>query len=425
MRIAFVSQEYPPDTAHGGIGTQTFAKAHGLAGLGHDVTVISHGTDGNRKEASDGAVHVIRVPGFDAHMLIQTEPVRWLTYSAIVAAEVAALHARRPLDVVDFPEWGCEAYVHLLNRTAWNPIPTVIHLHGPLIMFAHTMGWPEIDSEFYRTGTVMESTCLRLADLVISSSKCSADWCVRHYGLEPSQIPIWHSGVDTEHFRPQSVERATRPTIVFAGKITASKGVDSLLDAACLLVPRYPDLSLRLLGRGDDRFVEQLQSIARNQGCPDLLDIAGFVHRQDLPRELSRGHVFAAPSIYEGGPGFVYLEAMACGLPVIAAAESGVSEVVTDGENGLLVNSGDLESLVVALDSLLRDEARRLAMGNRARRYVEREASSNNAMQRLETHYAVANGRAMSDYEGRRAHAGVATHGASLVVSGDGGRMFR
>ena len=80
---------------------------------------------------------MIRIQGFDDELPIATDAVRWLTYSVRVAAELAALHSQAALDLVEFPEWGCEGYVHLLNRTEWNRIPTVIHLHGPIVMFAH------------------------------------------------------------------------------------------------------------------------------------------------------------------------------------------------------------------------------------------------------------------------------------------------
>ena len=211
MRIALVSQEYPPETAKGGIGSQTFLKAHGLSARGHEVHVISRSTDGIFSERDDDGVHVTRVPGLDARMQIHTEVADWLGYSAEVAVAVAALHANSPLDVVDFPEWAAEGFVHLLNQSEWNHIPTIIHLHGPLVMFAHTMGWPESESEFYRTGTAMEGACVRLADAVFSSSQCSADWCAEHYGVQRDRIPVLHTGVDTKLFSPRDVPKATRP----------------------------------------------------------------------------------------------------------------------------------------------------------------------------------------------------------------------
>jgi glycosyltransferase involved in cell wall biosynthesis len=393
MRIALVSQEYPPETAKGGIGSQTYDKAHGLSALGHDVVVISQSTDGERSERSDRDVRVIRIPGYYHRMDLHTEVAEWITYSSEVAVAIAELHARSTLDIVDFPEWGGEGYVHLLNRTERNHIPTVIQLHGPLAMFAQTLGWPAVDSEFYRVGTTIEGTCLRLADAVFSSSSCSADWCARHYGLDRSRIPILHTGVDTGLFRPLGVAKSRRPTVIFVGKIARNKGGGILLEACCALAREIPELQLRMLGRGEAGSIEELRERTASNGSAELLDLAGFVARDELPDHLSRAHVFAAPSVYEGGPGFVYLEAMACGLPVIACAGSGATEVVRPDENGLLVPPGDLESLIGALRRLLMKPREREAMGARARAFVLETADSKRCLQRLESFYqAVASG---------------------------------
>lgn len=387
MRICLVSQEYPPETAKGGLGSQTFLKAHGLAALGHEIHVLSRSPDGRPGERRDGAVRLWRVPGFEARLPLHTEVADWVTYSAEVAAALAALHARAPLDLVDFPEWAAEGYVHLLNRTAWTRLPAVIHLHGPLVMLAHTLGWPALDSEFYRTGTALEGACLRLADAVFASSQCSADWCARHYGLDRARIPVLHAGVDARLFAPQPGPKPARPTIVFAGRLAANKGVLELLEAAAALAPEFPGLQLRLLGRGEERFVAALRARARAAGLAEGLDLAGFVPRDELPGHLARAHLFAAPSVYEGGPGLVYLEAMACGLPVIACAGSGAAEVVTHEQTGLLVRPGDRPALVAALRRLLADAPFREAMGRRARQYVEQHADTAACVKRIEAFY--------------------------------------
>ena len=395
MRIALVSQEYPPETAKGGLGSQTFLKAHGLTALGHEVHVISRSPTAEGSERNDGGVHVTRIPGLDARMSVYTEAADWLGYSTEVSAAIAKLHARTPLELVEFPEWGAEGYVHLLNQTEWNRIPSAIHLHGPLVMFAHTMGWPDMESEFYRTGTVMEGTCLRLADAVFSSSHCSADWCAKHHGLKRESIPVIHTGVDTALFAPRPVPKAERPTILFAGKLAANKGVKLLVESACELAREFPGLHLRLLGRSEPKLAGDLQSRAQAAGLPDLLDLPGFVDRAELPEHYSRAHIFAAPSQYEGGPGFVYLEAMACGLPVIACEGSGAAEAVRHGETGLLVPPQDVPTLTAALLSLLNDPARRQKMGESARRFVLAEADSRACVKRIEAFYgAVVNGKA-------------------------------
>ena len=387
MRIALVSQEYPPETAKGGLGTQTYLKAHGLAARGHEVHVVSQTAGPALQHTRDADVHVIRTPGFYPRMPIWTEPAGWLTYSAEVAAVLAQLHADSPLDLIDFPEWAAEGYVHLLNRAEGNRIPSVIHLHGPLVMFAHAMGWPEIDSEFYRIGTEMEKTCLRLADAVFSSSQCSVDWCRRFYELRHEEVPVIHTGVDTSLFSPQPVPKEARPTVIFVGRIARNKGVETLVAACCRLAREFPDLQLRMLGGGEEGLVAELRRTAAACGCPALLDLRGFTRTEELPEQLSRAHVFAAPSVYEGGPGFVYLEAMACGLPAIGCEGSGVTEVITHGRTGILVPPSDADALAGALRDLLSDPEKRGTIGRAAREFVFTHAERETCLDRLEAFY--------------------------------------
>jgi glycosyltransferase involved in cell wall biosynthesis len=234
----------------------------------------------------------------------------------------------------------------------------------------------------------MERTCLRLADAVFTSSRTSATWCAQQYGLDVADAPVIHTGVDVDLFQPLAAPKADQPTIIFVGKIVHNKGVEYLVEAACCVAADFPGLRLRLLGPGDDRVVAKLLERASASGHPDLLEFAGFAPRTALPAHLARAHVFAAPSLYEGGPGFVYLEAMACGLPVIACAGSGAAEVVIPGANGLLTPPGDVDALAAALRQLLSDAVLRTEMGERARRYVLAEADSRVCIRRLESFYA-------------------------------------
>ena len=387
MRIALVSQEYPPETAKGGLATQTYLKAHGMAARGHEVHVISQ-TDGPEQlDYTDGNVRVIRTPGYYSRMMIWTEPAGWLTYSTEVAAVIAELHAKTPFDLIDFPEWAAEGYVHLLNQTEANHIPSVIHLHGPLAMFARAIGWPPVDSEYYRVGTEMEKTCLRLADAVFSSSQCAIEWCRRFYELRRDDVPVIHTGVDTSVFYPRKVAKETRPTVVFVGRIVRNKGVEALVAACCQIASDFPDLRLSILGGGEKELIAELRKMAAARGCIDLVELRGFVPGEDLPEHLSRAHVFAAPSIYESGPGFVYLEAMACGLPVIGCEGSGVGEIITHNQTGILVPPGDVDPLAHAIADLLRDLNKRNELGRNAREFVLAHAERENCLDRMEEFY--------------------------------------
>lgn len=405
MRVGLVSREYPPDTALGGIGSQTWMKAHGLAALGHDVHVISQSTNGRSYQYVDGAVHVYRSPGLDDVLPSHTDLVQRLSYSIAVAGALLKLQSRVALDIVDFPEWDSEGYAYLLNRTEWNSVPAVVHIHGPLVMLAHTIDWPSLDTEDYRVGTAMEGTCLRLADGVFSSSACSADWCARFYNLNRSEIPVLHTGIDTKLFYPQSVAKDPNPTIIFVGRVSKGKGAGVLVDAAIALAAEFPGLRVRMIGRGETDFVKMLQDKALAAGFANLLEFPGFAARTELPVHLSRAHVFAAPSLFEGGPVFANLEAMACGLPVVACTGSGAAEVIVHGRTGLLVSPGDVESLTSALGTVLANAALRDRLGADARRYVEREADSSLCLRNIAAYYETIVRRAVPGARDREATA--------------------
>jgi glycosyltransferase involved in cell wall biosynthesis len=302
--------------------------------------------------------------------------------------EIVRQHGIAAFDILDFPEWGCEGFTHLLNQSEWNRTPAVIHLHGPLVMLANTLGWPEKDTELYRTGRYMEQTCLRLATAVYSSSVCSAAWCAAEYGLDKERIPCLHTGIDSTFFYPRDIPKADDPTIVFVGKMVRNKGVDTLLEAVCGLAHEFAGLKLVLVGGGEEHVVASLKDRAAELGFGQSLVFAGYLLRDELALQLSRAHIFAAPSHYEGGPGFVYLEAMACGLPVIGCSGSGAAEVIRDGDTGYLVPPGDVPALAASLRHLLAQPQERAAMGNRARRFVMEHAESQQCVKNIANFYA-------------------------------------
>ncbi len=386
MRICLVSQEYPPQTAGGGIGTQTYAKAHGLAALGHAVVVLAAGRNGERSVEQTGDVLVVRTAGLNDRISLYTEAARWMTYSTAVAMELEGLHRESAFDLIEFPEWASEGFVPLLNRTEWNSVPMVVQIHGPLAMFQEMAGWPEAGSDLARVGSLMEQICLERADAVYSSSQHSVDWCRRAYGLT-REIPVLHTGVDTERFHPSETARSGRPVIVFAGRIDPQKGVDTLFEAACLLRAEFPDLELRLIGRSTSPLSRQLQQRAAQSGVEEMMTMAGYLPNESLPAQFAEADVFASPSIGEGGPGFVYLEAMACGLPAIACRGTGAAEAIVDGVTGLLVERYSVAELAGALRSLLLDAVRRRAMGLAARKHVLATAERRSCIREIDRFY--------------------------------------
>ena len=394
LNVLIVSQEYPPETAHGGIGTQAFLKANGLAKLGHRVTVLSRAIGQVQTETTIDAVRIIRIPGMEHNFELHSVLTDQITYSVKVAEAISKILAAHPIDLIEFPEYGNEGFVFLTNQSIWQHTPTVVQLHGPLVMFGHAIGWPEMDCEFYRVGTAMEAASLRSASAIYSSSRCSAKWVSDHYGLAESSIPLLHTGVDTQLFYPnpeptdsQSGFRNSPPVILFAGNVSDSKGADVLIRAVIAIAPQFPGISVRLFGKCTTILAVELQQEAVEKGCASVVDYRGYVTREQLAAEMRQADIFAMPSDYEGGPGFVYLEAMASGLPCIGTENSGATEAFIPGETGLLVPQRNIEKLSDALRTLLDNRPMRQAMGIAARDYVLEHADSRKCLKKLEAFF--------------------------------------
>jgi glycosyltransferase involved in cell wall biosynthesis len=146
-------------------------------------------------------------------------------------------------------------------------------------------------------------------------------------------------------------------------------------------------LSVRFFGPAEPEIAAELTARAERAGRARLFEFHGFLDHDALPAALGAASVFALPSTYEPGPGMVYLEAMACGLPVVACSGAGAAEVVDDGVTGFLVPPGDVSALVEVLHRLLSNETERVAMGARARAYATDRASTPEAIERLEALY--------------------------------------
>jgi glycosyltransferase involved in cell wall biosynthesis len=395
MNVCLVSQEYPPETARGGIGTQTWDKARELARLGHSVHVLSSsaGRELKPRTAVEDRVTVHRMPALclesGQDVPIYNDAAYWLGYTWSVFRYLHGLMQKTAFDVIDFAEYGAEGFAYQLNRGTWNWAPVVVHLHGSLGSLAQHVGWPEEDSDFHRVGTFMEGVSIQLADGLMSCSACTAEFTSRFYRVSRQLIDVVYCSVDTQAFRPgpEAERAADQPTVLFVGNIAKNKGVQTVFEAVLRLRRKYPRIRLQILGRGDDDLEDQLRRRSRAEGTGLNVEFHGFTGRERLPELYRRADVFCLPSQYEAF-GLVYLEAMACGCPVVASAAGGGPEAVLDGETGIVVPPGDAGAVVQALDLLLGDAPLRRRMGAAGRKRVEQNFTMESYILRVLAAYA-------------------------------------
>lgn len=146
----------------------------------------------------------------------------------------------------------------------------------------------------------------------------------------------------------------------------ATKGHRNLIEAMRGLMASRPNLHLVLVGSGSPLF-EQLQALVAELGLTDRIHLLGY--RRDVPQILAGSDIFALATEMEAS-GTVFVEAAACGLPVVGTRVGGVSEMLRDGETGRLVPSGDVPALSEALRGLIDDPQMRHDMGQTGLHWV-------------------------------------------------------
>ena len=185
---------------------------------------------------------------------------------------------------------------------------------------------------------------------------------------------LFRPGLDSAEIRAQ-LGFKDRPLIVTVGRLTPRKGQDRLIEALPEVRKRVKDAALVICGEGPYR--ARLENQIRDLNLSEHVRMVGRVPLSDLPRYLSAGQIFAMPSrnrhagLEVEGLGIVYLEASACGIPVIAGNSGGAPDAVREGITGFVVDGEDRRALVERIVTLLDDPSLAKRMGAAGRVFVE------------------------------------------------------
>jgi glycogen synthase len=383
LRICFVSADYPSDsTSQGGVGgiaTHTATLARAIAGLGHEVTVLTASSETARRY-SDGDVNVVAVPGGGRRLwkLGRWLPVTWMRRSWAVRRALAALRRERGFDVVSFPDGYGEGWGY-----SYSPMtPFTVHLYGPASVVQRWDGRavPPIRA---RMEEWMERRPVRRAALVVCASRRFADEIARAWAVSPSRVRIIRNPVDLSMFRPrQSGGPPSRRIVLFVGHLQRLKGVETLAAAIPAVIRRQPETEFWFVG-DDHRSGAQRTSMKAwlrrsfvEQGVAECVRFFDPVPQRELATFYQRCALLVLPSLNDVYPNVV-LEAMACGRPCVVTSSVGAAELVVDGESGFTVPPGNPEALAERLSVALgMSQAAREAIGARGRGIVERRCAS-------------------------------------------------
>lgn len=191
-------------------------------------------------------------------------------------------------------------------------------------------------------------------------------------------------GIDTDHFAPVDATAlkvqlgvGNKKVIVSVGRLVHRKGQDTLIEAMPEIISAIPDAHILMIGEGPYR--AYLENRAKALNVQSSVTFIGRIQYADLPRYICTGDVFVMPSrsrlagLEVEGLGIVYLEASACGLPVIAGNSGGAPDAVLEGKTGLVVDGRSSREVAQAVIELLSDKARCTEMGANGRQWIIKE----------------------------------------------------
>lgn len=353
LRILIATDTFAPDV--NGAAKFTTRLAARMTRRGHEVHVVAsalgRGKHGTRVEEHEGqrfTVHRLRSVQYPRHEWLRfAEPWRiWRNAASL-------LDALRP-DVVHFQShivlgraFSTEAEKRGIRVVGTNHLMFENLMdHSNLPRFSHDAAvrwaWGDAASVFRR------------CDVVTTPTRRSADYLERMTGLRG--VHAISCGLPGDDYAPNPERQRGR--IVFVGRVTSEKRLDTLVKAVARL-PKDIDWHLDIVGTGD--LIDELGALARDLHIADRVTLTGFVTDEELRARLRGAEVFAMPSTAEL-QSIATMEAMATGLPVVAADAMALPHLVRDGENGWLFRPDDPEDLAEKLERILRlddDEYRR------------------------------------------------------------------
>lgn len=371
MKIVYVSFEYPP-LVLGGVGVYSYNLTRQLAGLGHEVHVVTTCPSGPLDDAPIQGLHLHRLK-FTRRALMAM-PSFWYSLRTRFPA------IERQIGGFDIFHSEGVSDLCLGKRTVHRPrVLTVHHLASNTVKTLRPSVYQRIKGIGSEIGLtpLLESVCIKRADRLIAVSQYTRDSIITTHRVPKSRIDVIYHGINQEEYKfPEEEQRdfkakmgfGSDPVVLFVGRLEERKGVDILLKAFSM-VPRQTRARLVLAGSGDP---SPYASQAGELGITDSVTFLGFVEARNLRLLYSTCDLFVLPSRLEG-LGMAIQEAMAAGKPVVATRAGGMPEIVKSGENGLLVDPVNAGQLAEAMAALLQNADLRKSVGDRNSRAIREQ----------------------------------------------------
>lgn len=391
MHICFVCREYVPSLRGGGIASYIKEMAHALSEKGHKVTVIC-ASDDTRKESTylDGKVNVIRLKGGDFLIPEKESPsilkkfrtfYRFYSYRKRILGTILRL---KDVDIIEVPEYGAEGYY--LNKLS---IPVITRLHTPMLLDHFHFSIQKLNKSnwYYYWQGLQEFKQMKQAKYVTSCSSSLKEWSSKYLQIPENKIQVIYNPIQITNWNQQtnhSIQHKPIKTILFAGTICDWKGCGDLAEACRILQSNIQTpFELHLIGKAGT-YAEELQ---KKYGQYSWFKLIGKIPRENLMKKYAEADVICFPSWWENMP-MVCIEAMLCGGIVIGSNSGGMSEIISNKENGFLISPHQSKNLAETIQKILNLSAQqRQEISQKAQQRIREDFSMDTIIQQTISYY--------------------------------------
>lgn len=371
----------------GGMEINVRDLAYFLTKKGHEVTIIaSHHPGGIIKEQVD------KVTIFYTATTITAKPLSRIKFFKESAELFKNINKKVKFDIIHGHSDLVYGYFRYCNKN----IPVVVTTHGTTLSdFNSTLKtsfwlfpiWVVLLPLYY----IIEKKVFDNSQKIICVSNELQKDVIRQYNVPTKKLITIFSGIDTSRFKPIKKKeiqinklkfiKDNDEIILSAGAITKQKGFHLLIKSFGQIAEKFPKIKLIIIGEGP--YLKRLKSLTKKLALTKRVLFLGKIDNKEIHKFYNLADICVFTTLCSEGSPYVILEAMACEKPVIASRIGGIPSIIKDRENGLLIEAGNSTQLEHGIIELLKNKVLAKNLGENARLYIIKEASTRNMVQKI------------------------------------------
>jgi glycosyltransferase involved in cell wall biosynthesis len=348
-----LSTPFPPTE---GIGYYTYNLSKILIEKGHEVIVLTRSSNNKIQKQEMNGIKIIRapfIPFYPFYLYIHGKSMNKIFKQ--LESDVDIVHIHSPLPS--------------LIKTN---LPTLLTIHTPMLTDYRLVKMQSFYGILSKISARIvsypqELKLINASDIITTSTNSIANELKDHY-LNGKKVIVTGNGVDENIYLPgnKAIEK-DKKYILFVGRMDREKGLFDLVESGKYICKKRSDVFFIIAGKGKD--MQKVQNKVKKAGLQNKFIFMGQVEEDKLVKLYQNASIFVLPSYHEGLP-TVLLEAMSCGLPVIATDVRGNRDLISNNENGIIVRPRSPKKLADAIISLLDNEKTKEILGKNARKTI-------------------------------------------------------